>query len=98
MYPVSFSKQASRDKTLLKQAGLEQKAKALLNLLPANPFRNPPPYEKLLGNLDGYYSRRINLQHRLVYRVDENADGLRDSEGNFYDGIVYVKRMRTCYE
>ncbi|MBQ3373490.1 MAG: Txe/YoeB family addiction module toxin [Oscillospiraceae bacterium] len=98
MYLVSFSKQASKDKTLLKKAGLEQKTKDLLNLLLVNPFQKPPPYEKLLGNLGGYYSRRINLQHRLVYRVDDNTNKLKDAEGNVYEGIVCVKRMWTHYE
>ncbi|MBQ8075736.1 MAG: Txe/YoeB family addiction module toxin [Oscillospiraceae bacterium] len=98
MYLVTLSKQAGKDKALLKNAGLEQKAKSLLNLLIINPYQNPPPYEKLLGSLDGYFSRRINLQHRLVYRVDENIDGLIDTNGNVYEGIVYVKRMWTHYE
>ena len=98
MYLVTLSKQAGKDKALLKNAGLEQKAKSLLNLLIINPYQNPPPYEKLLGSLDGYFSRRINLQHRLVYRVDENIYGLIDTNGNVYEGIVYVKRMWTHYE
>ena len=98
MYLVSFSGQAAKDKALLKQAGLEQKAKTLLNLLLVDPFRNPPPYEKLLGNLSGYYSRRINVQHRLVYRVEKNVEGLIDSKGKEYEGIIYVKRMWTHYD
>lgn len=71
MYTVLFSKRAQKDKTLLKQTGLETKAKALLNILLNNPYQNPPAYEKLKGDLDGYYSRRINRQHRLVYAVYE---------------------------
>jgi Txe/YoeB family toxin of toxin-antitoxin system len=71
MYLVSFSGQASKDKILLKAAGLEQKTKSILNILIENPFQNPPPYEKLIGNLSGFYSRRINLQHRLVYKIEE---------------------------
>ena len=66
MYLIKFSKQAEKDKQRLKAAGLEQKAKDLLNILMQNPFQNPPPYEKLVGNLRGNYSRRINIQHRLV--------------------------------
>ena len=56
-------------KKLLKGAGLASKAKNLLNIIAENPFQNPPPYEGLVGNLNGYYSRRINIQHRLVYQV-----------------------------
>lgn len=69
MYLIRFSKQADKDKKLLKGAGLDRKAKDLLNIIAINPFQNPPPYEQLLGNLSGYYSRRINIQHRLVYEV-----------------------------
>ena len=98
MYLVTFSKQASKDKQLIKNAGLGQKTKALLDILTVDPFQNPPPYEKLLGELSGYYSRRINLQHRLVYRIEANETGVSDNSGRPYDGIVYVKRMWTHYE
>lgn len=70
MYTVLFSSIAEKDKKLLKQAGLENKTKELLNILIKNPFQNPPPYEKLLGDLKGLYSRRINITHRLVYKVE----------------------------
>ena len=69
MWIVKFTKNAEKDKALLKKAGLEEKTKKLLNLIALNPFQNPPSYEKLVGDLGGYYSRRINLQHRLVYKV-----------------------------
>ena len=69
MWVVKFTKNAEKDKELLKRAGLESKVKKLLSLLVNNPFQNPPPYEKLVGELAGYYSRRINIQHRLVYKV-----------------------------
>ena len=98
MYLVTFSKQAEKDKKLLKNAGLENKAKDLLNILLRDPFQNPPPYEKSVGNLNGHYSRRINLLHRLVYSVEENQTGLTDREERPYEGIVYVKRMWTHYE
>lgn len=98
MYLVTFSKQADKDKHLLKSAGLDKKAKELLNILRVDPFRNPPPYEKLIGNLANHYSRRINLQHRLVYSVEKNDGHLKDGCGNEYDGIVFVKRMWTHYE
>ena len=69
MWIIKFTKNAEKDKKLLKGAGLEEKAKKLLNLIANNPFQTPPSYEKLVGDLEGYYSRRINLQHRLVYKV-----------------------------
>lgn len=92
MYLVTFSKKAEADKKLLKQANLEKKAKSMLNILVEDPFQSPPPYEKLIGNLSGYYSRRINIQHRLVYSV-EPAN--QDSQ---FDGIVFVRRMWSHYE
>lgn len=98
MYLITFSKQASKDKQLLKSVGLDKKAKELLNIMLVNPFQNPPPYEKLTGNLSGYFSRRINLQHRLVYCTEINIDQIKDANGNVYEGIVYVKRMWTRYE
>lgn len=69
MWIIKFTKNADKDKKFLKNAGLEDKVKKLLNLIAENPFQNPPSYEKLVGDLEGYYSRRINLQHRLVYKV-----------------------------
>ena len=74
MWIIKFTKNAEKDKKLLKAAGLEEKAKKLLNLIANNPFQTPPSYEKLVGDLDGYYSRRINLQHRLVYKVHKEIN------------------------
>lgn len=70
-YKIYFSKQADKDKKLLKQAGLENKTKELLDIISINPYQIPPSYEKLKGNLSGCCSRRISLQHRLVYEIDE---------------------------
>jgi Txe/YoeB family toxin of toxin-antitoxin system len=64
-----FSKYALKDAKKLSAAGLKDKAQALLDILELNPLQNPPPYEKLVGDLKGVYSRRINIQHRLVYEV-----------------------------
>lgn len=86
MYAVVFSRQAEKDKRLLAQAGLEKRAKALLAVLAGDPFKTPPPYEKLVGDLAGFYSRRINVQHRLVYQVYPE------------EKIVKVLRMWTHYE
>lgn len=64
-----FSKYALKDAKKLSAAGLKEKAQALLDILELDPLQNPPPYEKLVGDLKGAYSRRINIQHRLVYEV-----------------------------
>lgn len=64
-----FTKQAQKDAKKLSSAGLRPKAEALLEVLRKDPFQNPPPYEKLVGDLAGACSRRINIQHRLVYQV-----------------------------
>ncbi len=86
MFRIVFSKQAMKDRRLIAQAGLEQRAKALLAVIAEDPFRSPPPYEKLVGDLSGFYSRRINRQHRLVYAV--YAD----------EQTVKILRMWTHYE
>ena len=70
-YTVKFSKQADKDKKLLKQAGLENTTKDLLDIISDNPYQMPPYYGKLKGNYNGFFSRRINLKHRLVYKVNE---------------------------
>jgi toxin YoeB len=64
-----YTAQAKKDAKKLANAGLKEKASALLKLIETNPYQNPPPYEKLIGDLSGAYSRRINIQHRLVYEV-----------------------------
>ena len=66
---VVFTKQAQKDARNLASSGLKEKAQTLLSVLAENPFQTPPPYEKLVGDLTGAYSRRINIQHRLVYQV-----------------------------
>ena len=86
MWLVKLSKRATKDKALLKDAGLSGKAKQLVDLLLENPFKNPPSYEKLVGDLTGFYSRRINHKHRLVYRVDAEKR------------VVYVDSMWSHYE
>ena len=95
MYLVRFSKQADKDKKMLKGAGLEKKAKELLNIVANHPFQMPPPYEALLGNLNGFYSRRINIQHRLVYEVYNEAVTYNNIQ---YEGTVVVARMWTHYD
>ena len=71
MYSIVVAKQALKDFPHLTSAGLDIKAKALIELLKNNPFQNPPAYEKLTGDMEGLYSRRINIKHRLVYQVEE---------------------------
>ena len=71
MYKIVYRKQAVKTIPKLKQKNLDEKVKNLIDIIRNNPLQNPPPYEKLLGELDGAYSRRINIQHRLVYQVIE---------------------------
>ena len=71
MYKIVYSKEALKDISNLKAAHLDKKVKILLELIKEDPFKTPPRYEKLVGNLSGLYSRRINIQHRLVYEVFE---------------------------
>lgn len=85
-WQLVFTKHAQKDAKNLASAGLKEKAQHLLGILAVNPFQNPPPYEKLVGDLAGAYSRRINIQHRLVYQVLE------------HERTVKVLRMWTHYE
>ena len=77
MWEVEYTKQAIKDIKLIKQAGLTNAAKELIKILKVNPFQNPPPYEKLIGDLNGAYSRRINIKHRLVYSVAKKGRCVR---------------------
>jgi Txe/YoeB family toxin of toxin-antitoxin system len=85
-YKLVFSKQAQKDAKKLSAAGLKRKAEELLELIAHDPYQSPPRYEKLVGNLSGAMSRRINIQHRLVYQVIEEEE------------TVKVLRMWTHYE
>lgn len=70
-YRVVYTKDAIKSIPLLKSSGLDTKAKKLIEIIKEKPFQNPPPYEKLKGDMEGLYSRRINIHHRLVYKVNE---------------------------
>ena len=72
-WSLIYTKQAQKDAKKLSASGLKSKAIELLKVIEQNPFQNPPPYEKLVGDLSGAYSRRINIQHRIVYQVIESA-------------------------
>ena len=85
-WELVFTKQAQKDAKKLTHAGLKNKARKLLEIISENPFQNPPPYEKLVGDLAGTYSRRINIQHRLVYQVFQK------------EKIVKIVRLWTHYE
>ena len=85
-WELYFTRQARRDAKKLAAAGLKARAQDLLAILEADPYRNPPPLEKLVGDLSGAYSRRINIQHRLVYQVLEE------------ERAVKVLRLWTHYE
>ena len=77
MWTLYYTKQAMKDAKKLASAGLKEKAHSLLEITKANPYQNPPPYEKLVGDLNGAYSRRINIQHRLVYQVIEQEKAIK---------------------
>jgi Txe/YoeB family toxin of toxin-antitoxin system len=74
---ILYSKEAHKDAKNLSAAGLAEKAKELIEIIKGNPFQTPPSYEKLVGNLSGAYSRRINIKHRLVYQVVEETKTVR---------------------
>ncbi|MES0447345.1 MAG: Txe/YoeB family addiction module toxin [Desulfobacterales bacterium] len=86
MWRVVFTKQAQKDANKLSAAGLRPKAEKLIEVLRENPYQTPPPFEKLLGDLSGAFSRRINIQHRLVYQILDD------------EKVVKVIRMWTHYE
>lgn len=85
-WELVFTKQAQQDAKKLARAGLKKKAQMLLEVITENPFQTPPPYEKLIGDLAGAYSRRINIQHRLVYQIFRK------------ESVVKIIRLWTHYE
>jgi Txe/YoeB family toxin of toxin-antitoxin system len=86
VWTLYYTKQAKKDAKKLSSSGLKSKAITLLAIIEENPYQNPPTYEKLVGDLEGTYSRRINIQHRLVYQVLEE------------ESAVKILRMWTHYE
>lgn len=85
-WELRYTRQAQKDAKKLSASGLKKKAQALLDVIREDPYQNPPPYEKLVGDLTGAYSRRINIQHRLVYQVYEE------------EHVIKVIRLWTHYE
>lgn len=85
-WKVVYSKLAAKDSKKLSRSNLKKKAKELIEILKKDPYQNPPTFEKLVGDLDGLYSRRINIQHRIVYEVFEE------------EKVVRILRMWTHYE
>ena len=86
MWKILFTKQSQKDAEKISRAGLKKKVETLLKILEENPYQNQPAYEKLVGDLSGAYSRRINIQHRLIYQIYEEVE------------TVKVIRMWTHYE
>ena len=86
MWRVVFTKQARKDANKISASDLRSKAEKLIDILRKNPYQTPPPFEKLIGDLTGAYSRRINIQHRLVYQILDD------------EKVVKVIRMWTHYE
>ena len=111
MYKIVYTRLAEKDIKNLKSVHLDEKAKKLIHIIKENPFQNPPPYEytpckenpfqnpppyeELVGNLQGVYSRRINIQHRLVYQVYNQPVVINETE---YEGTIKVIRMWTHYD
>lgn len=95
MYRILYDKQTVKDIKNLKAARLDKKAKQLIEIIRQDPFQTPPPFEGLLGSLSGYFSRRINIQHRLVYQVFEEKVTVDDIE---YDGTIKIIRMWSHYD
>ena len=85
-WKLRYTQQAQKDAKKLSASGLKTKAQTILEIIKENPYQNPPPYEKLVGDLSGAYSRRINIQHRLVYQVFES------------EGIIKILRLWTHYQ
>ena len=85
-WKLVYTKQAQKDATKLNSSGLKKKAQLILELLAEDPYKTPPPYERLVGDLAGAYSRRINIQHRIVYQIIKEKK------------IVKIIRMWTHYE
>ncbi len=77
MWRLLFTKQAQKDAKKLSAAGLRAKAEKLWEILRRNPYKTPPPYEKLIGDVSGAYSRRINIKHRLVYQILEKEESVK---------------------
>ena len=86
MYKIKYHKKAVKEIQKLKESKLDTKVKKLIELIKENPYKIPPPYEKLTGDLKDLYSRRINIQHRLVYKVNEN------------EKVIYIISMWSHYE
>ncbi len=85
-WELRYTRQAQKDAKKISASGLKKRAQALLDLIEKDPYQNPPPYEKLVGDLSGVYSRRINIQHRLLYQVYEE------------EHVIKVIRLWTHYE
>jgi len=85
-WELVYTKQAQKDAKKLSNSGLKNKAQKVLDIVKVNPYQNPPPYEKLIGDLSGAYSRRINIQHRVVYQVYEE------------EKVIKIIRLWTHYE
>jgi len=85
-YIIVITKQAQKDAKKLESCNLDKKAKELLKIIKENPYQTPPPYEKLIGDLKGFYSRRINIKHRIIYEVYEK------------ENTIKILRMWTHYQ
>ncbi|WP_009543850.1 Txe/YoeB family addiction module toxin [Crocosphaera subtropica] len=90
MWKIALTKRALKDAKKVNRAGLKSKVDQLLDILKVNPYQNPPPYEKLTGDLKDMYSRRINLQHRLVYEIDSENQQVKIVKSFFFQQFCFV--------
>ena len=98
MFKLVYTAQARKDYQKAKCSPLPVKIRELLTILETDPLQNPPPFERLTGNLSGALSRRINRQHRLVYKILSNDAAFTNPSGELYEGIVVIIRLWTHYE
>jgi len=98
MYKIIFSKQAEKDAVNIERSGYKPKVVEIVRTVRVTPHEISQGFERLKGDLDGFCSRRINLQHRFVYQVLPNTGDLRDENDELYEGIVQILRMWSHYE
>ena len=97
MFKIVYTAKARKDYQKAKNSPLSVKILELLTMIETDPLQNPPPFERLTGNLSGAFSRRINRQHRLVYKTLDNDAVFTDPSGELYKGIVVIIRLWTRY-
>ena len=98
MYDIQFTKKSAKDSVKIERSNLKAKVSEIITTIRNNPYEVSQDFEKLIGDLNGAYSRRINKQHRFVYEVLPNSDETKDANGELLEGIVKIISMWTHYE